>query len=318
MNDLQKEIRRLSITKRLNFLIGSGVSMPEIPGMNDEIYLKNINALDNEHDRKIDKNNNLVNKIKEISSDILNNERNVKGKVKTYQRFLEILVDLLNYSNSRQTPRSINIFSTNYDLFVEKAMDNVLNSNMKLVFNDGASGYFHRYLDSYNFDKSSSYRGQFERYNDEIPSISLIKPHGSINWDKKDDEDKILIRNNVSKNPFIVKPDGMEAANTFENKHFFAMLRLFQQELDKEESILIVIGFSFGDNHIKNMVKRALQNPSLIIYVFAYNDDDAENINNTININSRQLNILKPSDILSSESETFTISDLSDLLEEKN
>lgn len=36
---LNENIRNMAITKRLNFLVGSGTSVPAIPLMKDKIYL---------------------------------------------------------------------------------------------------------------------------------------------------------------------------------------------------------------------------------------------------------------------------------------
>ena len=56
------------------------------------------------------------------------------------------------------------------------------------------------------------------------------------------------------------------------------MLRVFQLELEKPQSVLIVIGFSFQDSHIAKMVRRAIQNPELRVYIFAYSDNAIDNI----------------------------------------
>ncbi|MHA3224651.1 SIR2 family protein [Globicatella sulfidifaciens] len=94
---------------------------------------------------------------------------------------VRVIIEVLNISNLRQTPKSANIFTTNYDLFLEKAVDRLL-LNSNFVFNDRAKGYFKRELDSSNYNQVVSYKGLNDNYISEIPSISLIKPHGSVNW----------------------------------------------------------------------------------------------------------------------------------------
>ncbi|EGP5213083.1 hypothetical protein EH319_11860 [Enterococcus faecium] len=74
-------------------------------------------------------------------------------------------------------------FKTNYDLIIEKATDKVL-KNFKFVFNDGASGYFDRKLESTNYNRTVSYKGLNDNYTNELPSLTLIKPHGLVNWEK--------------------------------------------------------------------------------------------------------------------------------------
>ena len=215
-------------------------------------------------------------------------------------------------SNSRTTPKNANIFTTNYDLFIEVAIDSIIKKN-RLVFNDGSEGYFQRYLDSSNYNKTVGYKGLNDNYISEIPTISLIKPHGSVNWEKNDDH--IQIKNEVLDNPVIVKPTGLEGQDTFLNNHFHAMLRLFQLELDKEQSILFVIGFSFQDEHIATMVRRALKNPELMVYVFGYVDDDRKKYLDNIGWKAepRNLKIITPSDKLFKE-DTFTLRELTTIL----
>lgn len=220
-----------------------------------------------------------------------------------------MIISILSMSNSRAVPRSANIFTTNYDLFIEAAMDQVMQENYGVIFNDGANGYFRRYINTFNYDRSTALRGQFDNYNHETPTIRLIKPHGSINWRQSKankDQELIEVLSKPVKNPFLVLPDANESEHTMESRHFFEMLRLFNIELDKPQSILFVIGFSFQDKHIKGMVQRALQNPGLQVCIFAYSDETSESdagnarkniIHNLGTISNPNLLILSPKDV---------------------
>ncbi len=192
-----------------------------------------------------------------------------------YISFIHEVINLMNRMNSRQNPRNINIFTTNYDLFIENALDEVSKTET-FVINDGARGYFKRVLDSSNFNRTVSYRGPFNNFVDEIPSISLIKPHGSVNWERTEN-DEIEIKSTVVNEPVIVKPDGHESRATFEENYFHDMLRIFQTELDKPQSVLFVIGFSFQDEHIVKMMQRALRNKELNVYIFCYSNNNTKN-----------------------------------------
>lgn len=191
-----------------------------------------------------------------------------------YISFMREVINLMNRMNSRQNPRNINIFTTNYDLFIENALDEVSKTET-FVINDGARRYFKRVLDSSNFNRTVSYRGPFNNFVDEIPSISLIKPHGSVNWERTEN-DEIEIKSTVVNEPVIVKPDGHEPRVTFEENYFHDMLRIFQTELDKPQSVLFVTGFSFQDEHIIKMMQRALRNKELNVYIFCYSNDDTK------------------------------------------
>ncbi|WP_270224919.1 SIR2 family protein [Lactococcus lactis] len=299
-NEIVKNLRKLAITKQLNFLIGSGTSYPAIPlmGMIKEEKTEERNKM-------------LAQKVKMVSSRLLEDiseiEQEISITLENYVEFISKIIDILNLSNSRQTPRTTNLFTTNYDLFIEKASDKVLHT-YRFVFNDGASGYFERKLDSSNYNRTVSYKGLNDNYTNEIPSVTLIKPHGSMNWEKKDDS--VLIRNTIVDSPVIVKPTGYEEQETFYNNHFHEMLRVFQLELDKPQSVLFVIGFSFQDNHISKMIKRAIQNPELIVYAFGFTDEDRHIYLENLGLTDERNNfiILTPKDF-SNEYRTLIHSD---------
>ncbi len=285
-DELVKKLRKLAITKQLNFLIGSGTSYPAIPLMGM------IQAENNEK-----RNTLLAETVKRVSEDLLGQALEYRTSIcitlNNYINFISKIIDILNLSNSRQTPRTANLFTTNYDLFIEKASDNVL-QNYRFIFNDGASGYFDRKLDGSNYNRTVSYKGLNDNYTNEIPSLTLIKPHGSMNWEKVGDS--VLIRNSVIDSPVIVKPTGYEEQDTFYNNHFHEMLRVFQLELDKPQSVLFVIGFSFQDKHIGKMIKRAIQNPELMVYAFGFTDKDRETYLENLGLSAERSNftILTP------------------------
>lgn len=317
-----KQLRYFAMTKRLNFLIGSGTSVPAIPLMS---FFKSKDISDEEA------NNLLSDKVKEVSKKVLediskaNDEENIKAVFKRYSEFIKVLLQLLYHANSRQVTKNINIFTTNYDLFIEKSLDELMKYE-SFVFNDGSNGYFNRILDSANYNKSVAYRGLNDNYLNELPTLSLIKPHGSMNW-ARGQEDNILIRQSVVENPVVVKPTGIEGQETFLNNHFHDMLRVFQLELDKPQSILIVIGFSFQDKHIAKMLSRSLKNPELNVFIFCYSESDKQTILTNLGLSDcpRNLNVITPNELEEKykskhESEdgsdwfSFDISNLTELL----
>lgn len=69
----------------------------------------------------------------------------------------------------------------------------------------------------------------------------------------------------------IVNPTKWKFHETVFEEHYYQMLRLLSYELEKPNSIFIVFGFSFADEHILNLVKRSLANPSLQIFICCFN-----------------------------------------------
>lgn len=314
MSTWEEKIQKLAMTKQLNFIIGSGASARSIGLMSDFV--------DDVHTGRT-ANDLLEDKVKDICTKLLNGEYNMDGKdeiannLREYREFTKAIIDILNLSNSRQTPKSANIFTTNYDLFFEKSIDELIGIN-RFVFNDGANGYFKRVLDSANFNQVVSYKGINDNYISEIPSISIIKPHGSMNW--CEEEGKIIIDKGVVDSPKIVKPTGHEEGETYLDNHYYEMLRIFQLELDKPQSVLFSLGFSFQDKHIGKMIKRALQNPELLVIAFGYSDSSRDDILSNLGLDEelmpKNLQILTPKDfkILSDNQESLTLSWLTSIL----
>jgi hypothetical protein len=71
----------------------------------------------------------------------------------------------------------------------------------------------------------------------------------------------------------VVNPTKEKFQDTILNLQYYELLRLFSNELEKENTILIVFGFSMADEHIREIVTRAANsNPTLTIKVFAYDN----------------------------------------------
>ncbi len=68
----------------------------------------------------------------------------------------------------------------------------------------------------------------------------------------------------------IVNPTKKKFEQTLFSNIYYDLLRMYSNELEKNNSVLFVFGFSFKDEHILNITKRALMNPSMIMYIFIY------------------------------------------------
>lgn len=69
----------------------------------------------------------------------------------------------------------------------------------------------------------------------------------------------------------IVNPDKRKFATTVLNETYYELIRRFANELEKENSVLFVHGFSFRDEHLRDLVLRAARtNPTLQVVVFCY------------------------------------------------
>jgi hypothetical protein len=73
----------------------------------------------------------------------------------------------------------------------------------------------------------------------------------------------------------IVNPDKTKFATTVLNETYYELIRRFANELEKENSVLFVHGFSFRDEHLRDLVLRAARtNPTLQVVIFCYSRAD--------------------------------------------
>lgn len=337
-----ENIPKLIAEKNLNFLIGSGASFPFFPTLGNIedllttstvsesakhlIYALYFNSI-------IRKNINLLYPVDENEGEEV---------LKHYKDFVDMLLQKMQLRNSRISPNRVNIFTTNYDLFFELAIDRKLQESQHLFFNDGSSGYFTRILSSDNYHKTVSMNGVFDNYQNEIPMINLIKCHGSVSWVKhsdniikvshdfnnlekcaeKFDELKINIEEQVIlegflkswdlqslekvavdrsemlkvfydeyKNLLIINPEKTKFHHTVLNEYYYSMLRLLSYELERDQTILLVFGFSFADEHISRLILRSLNNPFLQVYIFCFSDGAEQVIKKNLGIGEKTSNI---------------------------
>lgn len=348
-NDILTAFKALDLVdKNINFLIGSGASAGYIPTLwvKDDITYEDI--LTNKKYQEIE---NVI--YHSYYDDILSKSfciipSDLKEKLKfkktfvNYLRFIKNLSSLIDKKSANQIRRA-NIFTTNYDLFLEKSSDLLLKTNTGFIFNDGGRGLHTRHLNISNFHTSTWHQGTNDLYKFEIPTINLIKMHGSISWNKvnedtisiryldnlpdelsietdhyldiketiekvdeliyfdgaknaielsRDDEEKLQRFRNEYDKLAIVNPTKAKFEETVFQQHYYQSLRLLSYELEKPQTILICFGFSFKDEHIREIIQRSLSNPSLIIYVFCYRLKDKESIKKIIS--SKKIIFISP------------------------
>lgn len=323
------------VDKNINFLFGSGASAGYIPtlwlyeeytyetiltdknfdGLKDYIYL--------DYYKKIIKKA-FCHDPSEATKKTFNSTFN------DYTNFIRELIGLLDKKSVNHIRRA-NIFTTNYDLFFENASDSLQNE-LKFKLNDGSLGLINKTLDVSNFHLSSWHQGTHDLYRYEIPTVNLIKMHGSVSWIKKNehiigieypnkdncivepnlqektdleklvmnyellgsdmseyviftDEEKEQLNNFISQYEklAIVNPTKEKFEETVFQQHYYQSLRLLSYELEKPQTVLICFGFSFQDEHIKEIIKRSLSNPSLKVFVFCYKKDEKDKIKSAIN-----------------------------------
>lgn len=74
----------------------------------------------------------------------------------------------------------------------------------------------------------------------------------------------------------IVAPEKTKFAATVLSQTYYELIRRFSNELERENSLVLVHGFSFRDEHLRELVLRAARtNPTLQVVVFCYSEGAA-------------------------------------------
>lgn len=65
-------------------------------------------------------------------------------------------------------------------------------------------------------------------------------------------------------------PNMRKFESTLLDQVYFDLLRLYSNAMEMENALLFVFGFSFADEHILDITRRALRNPTAKVVIFAY------------------------------------------------
>ncbi len=317
------DFRKLFESGNINFLIGAGASLPAI-ALSD-VENKINTCIENNKQEEVKKlktefleslysaNNNLL-KIENHGNKI---SKNTLDTFKSYTTFLKNLIKILIERKSTTLPKRINIFTTNYDLFLEKASNELSYINFNDGFNRNISLTNEFTFDPDIFFTTLSKVSNLYEYTVQIPSMNLIKLHGSLTWKK--DQGKISFRDMNSElslkndqDPGIVLPGIKKFHETVLTRIYYNLLRIYANELDKENTVLFVFGFSFSDEHIYDITKRALKNPTLQIILFAHSNDDRASFEKKFISYRNVLVIHKENESFSFEQLNKTLSDVLD------
>lgn len=88
----------------------------------------------------------------------------------------------------------------------------------------------------------------------------------------------------------IVLPNKEKFASTVLNENYYAQLRRLTNQLEVRNSVLLVIGFSFADEHIRKLIIRAANiNPTLHVIVFCYSEESEKDIIRNLDKDLHQL-----------------------------
>ncbi|UQD55761.1 SIR2 family protein [Flavobacterium sp. K5-23] len=235
-------------------------------------YLEKLQeAKESAFDQDLEDLNKIIKRTKEYILYECLNEKN-KGEdgdiVETYQQFYRKLS--LRDSNLQKP----NVFTTNYDLFSERAMD-----NLGISYTNGFSGFVERFFNPSIFNYALAEQMDISSLKWSIIDsfIYLFKIHGSVNWVEKESNNKLFSIQEIqdvnfdrlkTEANYMIYPSPLKQ-NASLGSPYADLFREFQKRITQKQSTLVTMGFSFGDEHINNIIYQALTIPSFRLVIFS-------------------------------------------------
>lgn len=166
------------------------------------------------------------------------------------------------------------VFTTNYDLFNERAMD-----RLGLPYANGFTGVVERRFNPATFRYALA--EQLDITNRKWSAVDgfvyLCKLHGSISW-TEDDHGLFPIRETwpqTAPAKVMIFPTPAKQ-NSSLGSPYSDLFREFQSRIVREQSVLITMGYAFGDEHLNNIIYQALTIPTFRLIVFADPDSKGD------------------------------------------
>jgi len=165
--------------------------------------------------------------------------------------------------------RRVNLFTLNYDTLIEQAAD-----AEGAVLVDGFAGTLRRVFrpESYDLDfyfPAQTTEGRVHRFD---RALHLYKLHGSLAWRRcTEGWDNpyglyATFVNPRTANDVVIYPSPQKYGNAL-GMPYSELFRRFAAATAQAQSVLFVIGYSFGDAHVNALIRQALAIPSFILVI---------------------------------------------------
>ena len=279
-------INNLFLSRNLSLFIGSGCSTPTIPliGATFEIIKKDplVQNCLGEFSESSDLENYLNWLISGIKYFKNSNEFEYQKCLNAYNVTLDILLSsisiiypnetLLDYiyfynkifeMNKSKKNFILSIFTTNYDLFNESALEKI-----GVNYTSGFRGDITRRFDPSIFryrlvDSENRYKDKW------IPLknfAKLFKLHGSINW-KMNDGIVVQEEKPIKKDEVIIFPS-IDKHNETNKSPYSELFRELSLNLQSPNTTLIILGYGFSDDHINQLIIQSCENEDFVLLSF--------------------------------------------------
>ena len=164
---------------------------------------------------------------------------------------------LAKWVNNIERDTPIEIFTTNYDLLLEEAFE-----DLKVPYFDGFVGTRFPFFDLRAVEDNL------------IPNhwTRLWKIHGSINWYLKENKDVYRSTSLEECDSYIIHPSHLKYDQS-RKMPYLALIDRLNKFLRQNSAVLIMSGYSFSDDHLNDTILNALRaNPTAMVIALLFGD----------------------------------------------
>jgi hypothetical protein len=226
--------------------------------------------------------NDLIANMKFISTTIESEVYNNYSWNHTNDKDLSNLDVFIRYILNHST--NVDIYTTNYD----RAVEEYCSQNNDYLCSDG--------FEHINSIGRSMWKNRFDQNVKDVTNINLFKLHGSLNWkrhkqygiERVGEESRANDPNYVENlviYPYLSPKDGMTVEPYKSIRNNFI-------ERSKEIDVLVVIGYSFRDQHVNEILKKMIEDNKQMIFISpTVNSDLKDNFYNNDDFHSTELKL---------------------------
>ncbi|HEX8516116.1 MAG TPA: SIR2 family protein [Bacteroidia bacterium] len=157
---------------------------------------------------------------------------------------------LARWINNIERDTPIEIFTTNYDLLLEEALEHI-----SVPYFDGFVGARNPFFDLRAVEDGL------------IPThwTRIWKIHGSVNWYLKDEKDVCRSTRIGDNDSYIIHPSHLKYDQS-RKMPYLALIDRLNKFLRQNSAVLIMTGYSFSDDHLNDTIINALKaNPTAMV-----------------------------------------------------
>jgi hypothetical protein len=175
---------------------------------------------------------------------------------------------LAAWAKALDRDKPVHIFTTNYDLLTEQALE-----EEGCLYFDGFIGARKAFFDLGAVEDEKILHPRWAR---------LWKIHGSINWRLDGNKNIIRTYEKDDKQSYLIYPSHLKYDQS-RKMPYLAMLDRLKDFIMSPSSALFIVGYSFSDDHINDIILQSLRsNPTAIIYSFLFGELEQAKYENAI------------------------------------